>query len=194
MIDIADFALRPIHAGDSARLLNWRNLERVRAHMYSDHVISREEHAAWFHRMLQDGARDYRIGEYRERPIGVVALSGIDEANRRASWAFYVGEADVPPGCGAAMEYLALEHAFRVRGLRKLCCEVLASNTRVIKLHKRFGFRQEGLLVAHALKNGRFEDVVLLAMFDADWPAARERLGRMILGRGAPDAAEDKRP
>jgi len=185
VIDLADFALRPVRAEDSALLRHWRNQERVRANMYTDHVISQDEHTAWFARMLQDRAREYRIGEYHGRAIGVVALTGIDETSRRASWGFHVGEPNVPPGCGAAMEYLALEHAFLVRGLRKLCCEVLAFNTRVIKLHRRFGFRQEGLLVAHALKNGEYEDVVVLAMFDVDWPAVRERLGSALFGRSA---------
>jgi len=191
VIDLADFVLRPVRAQDVTLLLQWRNEEHVRAYMYTDHVISQEEHAAWFSRMLQDGARDYRIAEYQGRPIGTVALTAIDEASRKASWAFYVGEREAPPGCGAAIEYLAIEHAFGTRRLRKLCCEVLAFNVRVIKLHKRFGFQQEGLLVRHVVKNGKYEDVVLLAMFDVDWPPVRGRLRSVLVGRGAGRKLED---
>lgn len=191
MIDLADFALRPVRTEDSVRMLRWRNDERIRAQMYTDHPISQEEHTAWFARMLQDNGRDYRIAERRGRPIGVVALTAIDERSRRASWAFYVGEREVPPGCGAAMEYLALEHAFGARGLHKLCCEVLVSNVRVIKQHKRFGFRQEGLLVDQVTKNGRYEDVVLLAMFEADWPSVRENLLTKLFGRHEVRKGED---
>lgn len=185
MIDLDAFGLRAVRPDDAERLLHWRNSERVRAYMYSDHVIAEEEHAAWFARMLKDPAGDYRVCERLGRPIGLVALTAIDAASRRASWAFYVGEADLPPGCGAAMEYLALEHAFEARALRKLCCEVLASNVRVIKQHMRFGFRQEGLLVGHVLKNGKYEDVVVLALFDSEWPPVRERLGATLFGGGA---------
>ncbi len=169
-------------------MLHWRNDERVRAYMYTDHPISPDEHAQWFARMRADPGVDYRIGEHAGRPIGLVALTRIDPPSRRASWAFYVGERNVPPGSGAALEYLALEHAFGTRGLRKLCCEVLAFNSRVVKLHQRFGFKQEGLLAGHVFKNGKFEDVVVLALFDADWPPARERL-RDTLFRAAAGGA-----
>ena len=182
MPDLSEFALRPVGRDDAARLLHWRNDERVRANMYTDHVISPEEHARWFAGMLENPRADYRIGERSGRPIGLVAFTDIDSASRRATWAFYLGERDVPAGSGAALEFLAIEHAFGTRNLRKLCCEVLAFNTRVVKLHQRFGFRQEGLLAAHVLKNGKFEDVVLLALFDAEWPPARERLRRTFFG------------
>ena len=185
MLELSEFSLRPVGRDDAARLLEWRNDERVRANMYSDHFISPDEHARWFAGMLENPRSDYRIGEHSGRPIGLVAFTDIDAASRRASWAFYLGERDVPAGSGAALEFLALEHAFGARQLRKLCCEVLAFNTRVVKLHQRFGFRQEGLLAAHRLKNGKFEDVVLLAMFDADWPPARERLRRTFFGAQA---------
>jgi UDP-4-amino-4,6-dideoxy-N-acetyl-beta-L-altrosamine N-acetyltransferase len=185
MRDLAEFALRPVARGDAERLLRWRNDDRVRANMYTDHVIAPEEHARWFAGMLEDPRVEYLIGEHAGRPIGMVAFTHIDAASRRASWAFYVGERAAPPGSGAALEFLALEHAFGARGLRKLSCEVLAFNARVVKLHRKFGFRQEGLLAAHALKNGRFEDVVLLALLDHEWPPVRERLRQTLFGASA---------
>ena len=40
--------LRDLTPDDSDRLLAWRNSEAVRPYMYSDHLISPEEHARWF--------------------------------------------------------------------------------------------------------------------------------------------------
>ena len=48
-------ALRPLAAGDGARLLAWRNLPEIARWMYSDHVIGAEEHDRWL-----VGALDHR--------------------------------------------------------------------------------------------------------------------------------------
>ena len=78
------------------------------------------------------------------------------------------------------MEYLALEHFFGEFGMRKLLCEVIATNTRVVALHKRFGFVEEGYRVAHVEKDGEWCDVHELALFADAWraqePAMRDGL------------------
>ena len=40
--------LRPLQADDKDQILAWRNSPDVRAYMYTDHVISPDEHARWF--------------------------------------------------------------------------------------------------------------------------------------------------
>ena len=40
--------MRPLADGDRDRLLAWRNQPEVARWMYSDHVISPDEHARWF--------------------------------------------------------------------------------------------------------------------------------------------------
>jgi len=47
-VRIEECGLRPIEEGDLATVLEWRNSERIRANMYTDHLISREEHRAGF--------------------------------------------------------------------------------------------------------------------------------------------------
>ncbi|WP_339914242.1 UDP-4-amino-4,6-dideoxy-N-acetyl-beta-L-altrosamine N-acetyltransferase [uncultured Brevundimonas sp.] len=171
-----DCRLRPLAAADSDRLLAWRNQDRVRANMYSDHVIGAEEHARWLAVSLVSPDAVYLIYEYQDRPLGFVSFTGIDRHNARCSWAFYLGEADAPRGSGAAMELLALDRVFGDIGIGKLCCEVFAFNAAVIRLHKRFGFVEEGRLVRHARKDDQLQDVVLLARFGDNWPDDRPAL------------------
>lgn len=179
MLEAADVRLRPLEAADRHRLLAWRNSERVRSNMYTDHVISPEEHDRWFARALTDPAVAHFVFELRFRPVGLVSFTGITQVHRRCDWAFYVGETDVPRGTGSAMEFLALCHAFESIGIDKLCCEVFAFNASVIRLHEKFGFVREGLLAKHYVKNGKFADVVRLARFRDGWgrdkPALHER-------------------
>ena len=75
------------------------------------------------------------------------------------------------------------KRVFKALGLRKLWCEVLASNEPVWKLHQKFGFQREALLRAHVIKGGQPQDVIGLGLLADEWPAVRpamvERLARL---------------
>ena len=179
MPDRADCALRPATMEDAGRLRAWRNQDRIRANMYSDHIIGEAEHVAWLERTLASDTARVLIFEFQGRPVGMVGFSNIDRHNDRCDWAFYLGE-DTPRGTGAAMEYLALDHAFDDLNIGKLCCEVFAFNVGVVKMHGRFGFRQEGLFVRHRMKDGVLQDVVALALFAEDWREGRETMAETV--------------
>lgn len=174
-----EFGLREMRESDLALVLGWRNAERIRANMYTDHVISMEEHRAWFARTQPDPTTVNLICEHYGIPIGLVNFVQIDRKNGKAFWGFYLGEEQGPRGRGSAMEFLALDFAFTDLDLRKLCCEVFSFNQPVVRLHEKFGFREEGCFRKHVLKNGAFEDVVALAIFREDWDANRERMAKL---------------
>jgi UDP-4-amino-4,6-dideoxy-N-acetyl-beta-L-altrosamine N-acetyltransferase len=175
-----DYSLVPMEAAHKDLVREWRNSDRVRAGMYTDHTIAREEHEQWSSRVLADPSVDYRVPCYRGRPIGLVAITNIDLVNSKCFWGFYVGEPTAPVGAGAAMEYLALQYMFEARGTRKVCCEVLSSNEPVIRLHSKFGFREEGRFLQHVLKGGRYQDVVFLAMLAIEWRDREATMGLKI--------------
>ncbi|MBI3899053.1 MAG: UDP-4-amino-4,6-dideoxy-N-acetyl-beta-L-altrosamine N-acetyltransferase [Gammaproteobacteria bacterium] len=180
MIDSAQFKLRPLAEHDLELVLAWRNSERVRANMYTDHVISLDEHRRWFERLRDHPTPEkYLIFESAERPLGFVSFTRFNVASDLCYWAFYLGETEVPRGTGAIMEFMAIEYALRELKLRKLCCEVFVFNAPVIKLHHRFGFIEEGRLKEHMLKAGKYEDIVSLALFERDWENIRPSLYKL---------------
>jgi UDP-4-amino-4,6-dideoxy-N-acetyl-beta-L-altrosamine N-acetyltransferase len=180
MFKFASCSIRPIESIDKNLILQWRNSDRVRSNMYNDHLISQEEHEAWFTRALVEKSAAYLIFLYEARPIGFISFTNISSIHRRCYWAFYLGEVDVQRGCGSVMEFFALDYAFLTLKIRKLCCEVFVFNPGVIKLHGKFGFRQEGLFVEHYKKNKDYEDIVCLSKFASSWvderPAFENRL------------------
>lgn len=161
--------LRPITEADSAMVLEWRNKAFVRMWMYTDQVISEEEHNTWFARMLKDLSKIYLIYEINDDPAGVVAFTEINKRDNTASWAFYLGFENLPKGSGTRMEELALAYAFNTMALRKLKCEVLATNLKVLKMHYKHGFKKEGVFAEEIIKAGEPVDVVRLALFDNDY-------------------------
>ena len=180
----ADVRLRPLDDSDKDRLFAWRNSPEVAAYMYTDHAISPDEHARWFAGIAGDRRRAYWIIEVDGQPAGLANFYDIDALHRRAAWAYYLADPSVRgKGVGGYVEYWMIAQAFGPLGLRKLWCEVLASNEAVWRLHQKFGFKEEARLRAHVLKAGTPQDVLGLGLLAEEWaearPAMAQRLDRM---------------
>jgi UDP-4-amino-4,6-dideoxy-N-acetyl-beta-L-altrosamine N-acetyltransferase len=167
-------ALRPLALEDSRQVLTWRNLPEVSAYMYSDHPINDVEHARWFGGAMGDPTKRYWIIELEGTPVGVANLYDISVDHRRAYWAFYLADSRVRGrGVGSATERFVMRFAFEDLGLDKLCCEVLATNEGVVKMHERYGFTIDGVLRRHVIKSGERVDVVTLSLLRNEWQSGR---------------------
>jgi UDP-4-amino-4,6-dideoxy-N-acetyl-beta-L-altrosamine N-acetyltransferase len=167
--------LRAIKEDELPTILAWRNSPKIKANMYSRHDISLEEHLAWWTRLKDSSDRAYFIYEHHGIPTGVVGFSQIDTYHQNASWAFYASP-DAPPGSGARMELLALDHAFDDLQLKKLYCEVLEFNQSVINLHTKFGFKVEGVFKEQHLYENSHIDIYRLAILANEWQAKRPEM------------------
>lgn len=177
--------LRPAEPGDSARLLDWRNLPDVARWMYTDHVITPDEHARWYAGALADPSRKYWIIELDGEPVGLANLYDLSPANRKTSWAYYLASPLVRgKGVGAFVEFWVIEHVFNDLGLDKLCCEVLIENEAVWKIHQSFGFQREALFRHHVWKAGHPLDVVGLGLLAEDWAKVREDSAQRLRAKG----------
>jgi len=169
MISIRDITLQ-----DEETVRHWRNLPEISKYMYTDHYISEEEHSKWFERVINDPAYQYWIIVLDGKSVGLVNLYGIDLKNSRAYWAFYLADPSVRgKGVGGFVEYWLMRHVFDELRLNKLCCEVFTWNEPIVKMHKKFGFVQEGLFREHIIKNGAKFDIVCLAILHREWQSIR---------------------
>ncbi|WP_332764100.1 UDP-4-amino-4,6-dideoxy-N-acetyl-beta-L-altrosamine N-acetyltransferase [Phenylobacterium sp.] len=182
-----DVKMRPPGPADSDRLLAWRNLPEIRRWMYTDHVISQEEHDRWYAAALADPSRRYWIIELDGLPVGLANLADYAPAHRRTAWAYYLADPSVRgKGVGAYVEYFIIEHVFGELALNKLCCEVLIDNEAVWKMHEAFGFAREALFREHVWKDGKATDVVALGLLASDWAKIREASRARLAERGYP--------
>jgi len=156
-------------------ILQWRNDINVRENMYSTHVIDEGEHQAWFRSVEKDSSKQYFLFQYNEKPYGVIYFYGLAPFSWQAMWGFY-GATNAPRGNGLLMELSALEYAFNSLDLQKLNCEVIASNQRVINLHLKTGFKEEGRFRNFHFDGKILHDVVRLGMIAKEFPEARDNL------------------
>ncbi|ARP94071.1 UDP-4-amino-4,6-dideoxy-N-acetyl-beta-L-altrosamine N-acetyltransferase [Bordetella genomosp. 13] len=165
--------LRPLAVSDSSLIFAWRNDANVRKAMFSGDLIEISQHEAWLSRTLGDPSCAYFIFEIAERPAGLVGFSEMGDRDLRARWTFHVRPDLRIPGAGTAMGFLAVDRAFRELGRHKLCGEVLADNERSLRMHRRLGFRREGIRTAHVHKAGTWMDVHEYALLAEEWAGIR---------------------
>lgn len=184
MIETSRTCFRGVEERDLELLLTWRNSERIRANMYTSHLITAVEHKAWFERLARDGDAFAFVFEDHGRPLGIVNLNHLDWRNKRCHWGFYLGETDAPPGSGTRMAYLALTQVFDVLMLNKVIGEAFSFNAASIAYHKKLGFAQEGHLAEHVLKDGSYLDILSFALLSRDWPRVKAELERKLFPTG----------
>jgi UDP-4-amino-4,6-dideoxy-N-acetyl-beta-L-altrosamine N-acetyltransferase len=150
-----------------------RNQESVRKSMYTEHEIPLNEHLAWVERLQSDNRQIVFVVLVDEVVSGVVSVNAIDRLHLKSDWAFYL-DANVRGGLGAALEFGLINFVFQRVGLEKLNCEVIETNEAVVKLHKKFGFVEEGFRRENIIKNENRMGVFFLGLTRSDWEREKE--------------------
>ena len=164
---------REMTGADLEMVRNWRNEENVRKFMYTQHEISIEEHQNWWNNISKNPSNIQLIFEYKGIASAVVSFTKVNRKNKSATWAFYLSK-DAKKGIGSLVEFEALEYVFNYLGLYKLKCEVLGINKAVIKMHKKYGFKEEGLFINEYFNGSNFISIYRLAIFNTEWQEVKK--------------------
>jgi UDP-4-amino-4,6-dideoxy-N-acetyl-beta-L-altrosamine N-acetyltransferase len=175
--------LRDLVRDDCRHLAAWRRESEVNRWMSDQPPETEEAHGLWLDSFLVDPDRRGWIITHSGQPSGLLMLSGLTNCNRRAEWGWYIGDPDARGrGVGRAAQALGLDKAFDDLGLEKVWAEVFADNEAALKAQAAAGFRREGYMRAHALKDGVFRDVVLLAILAEEWRDRRAAVRKSLAG------------
>ncbi|MBX7268089.1 GNAT family N-acetyltransferase [Micromonospora sp. Llam7] len=138
--------LRDATEDDVNLMLSWRNQEVNRQVSKTSHVITAEEHGRWWSAVRVDPTR--RVLTYLRDGVRSGAVTFFDlalDGPRSGSWGFYLdgdGLAERGETLPAWLEVMreAVDYAFDVLALDRLDGEVLAHNTVVRQMNRRFRF------------------------------------------------------
>jgi UDP-4-amino-4,6-dideoxy-N-acetyl-beta-L-altrosamine N-acetyltransferase len=153
------------------KALEIRNESSVRQAMFLEDEVSLENFLIWVERLKKDPHHEeYLVFDENNHslPLGVVCLNEINFFNKTANWAIYLTEKE-QSRLGGILEWFLINHAFDILGLEKLNCQVLESNTAVIKLHHRYYFQDEGFLREQVRRKEQKVGVVCLGLTKYDW-------------------------
>jgi len=138
--------LREATERDLEDIRRWRNHDKVRkASIFTDEITP-EGHARWWAGVQADPARRVLVFSYLGTPSGVVLINNHDPVARTAEWGFFL-DVDGLDARGQLLpawiqlEKEAVAYGFDELGLQAMGGRTLASNDRVLALHRRFGFK-----------------------------------------------------
>lgn len=167
--------IRAVEYEDLPLMVKWRNDPQVYQFFYEHEPLSMIAQKAWFNRLLQKPNERLWITERVEdgQVIGMVGLTHIDWRNRRSELSrVLIIDEYRGRGLGSELICLTLRYFFDHLNMNRLYCDTFLENENAVAFYKRLGFRQEGVFRQHVFKEGRYRDVVYLAMLREDYRSA----------------------
>jgi len=168
--------LRPINHSDLDKIRSWRNAPGVRQTMFTDHIISAEEHSHWWKNLNNDRTRQCLLYVHNGVDAGVVNFFDINPELKTCHWGFYLSyDLDGSPfkfQAWQSLEKEAIDYAFNELNCHQLICETFRFNQSVLEMHKRFGFVE--MSIEQHIKGETDQDVVVTVL-TSDKPPAYTR-------------------
>lgn len=170
-------ALRAVEREDIPRFLRWLNDPEVTRYLTIFMPLSRGEEERWFEQQLGDPNRkvlaiETESGEH----IGNISLEDIRWKDRQASLGIVIGEKEYwGQGYGTDAIRTLLGFAFEELNLNRIQLSVFDFNERARRCYRRCGFQEEGRLRQAHYTEGRYHDVIRMAILREDWERQNRR-------------------
>jgi len=170
-----DVRLRALTYADLPLTLEWHNQPEI-VDMYSGHPfpVNEEMEKKWYDKITGSNIPTTVFGVEHvsdSRLIGITLLKDINFVNSSAETAIYIGDTDYR-GKGMSIQAmrLTLDFAFSKLNLHRAWLRVRSDNLPAIRLYKRIGFCEEGVLREAEYKNGVYLDIIILSILKHEYP------------------------
>ena len=154
-------------------VLEWRNSEKVRKWMFTDHIISLGEHLKFIYLLKDDARNFYFLIKCGSEYLGVISLTRVNIKNRNAYFGIYANPEKKMSGLGSMLGETLLKLAFDVAKLHTLKLEVFEDNERAIALYRKLGFVEEGRLREFVFRDGKWKDVIVMGITEDEYRKIR---------------------
>lgn len=156
-----------INDDEKRMVLTWRNHETIRKWMYSNDIISVEEHDSFINKRRTDGYNFYWIVKNKEKHyLGTIYLNKIDFKNRHAYLGIYSNPYTEIKNKGHFLIESLKELSFNIAKFHTLKLEVVECNQKAIAFYERSGFKEEGRLKEFVFKDGKWYDVIVMGIIN----------------------------
>lgn len=169
------YKLRELERVDLERINKWRNDPNLIAclgapYRYINEDVDRE----WYEKYLHTRNNSVRCAivddEREDSVLGLISLMDINNINRTGVIHIMIGGMDNRgKGIGTFAVSEMIKHAFYNLNLRRIELGVLENNVPAIRLYEKTGFVREGLKRESNYKNGKYENMILMALLRADY-------------------------
>ncbi|MDN5310372.1 MAG: UDP-4-amino-4,6-dideoxy-N-acetyl-beta-L-altrosamine N-acetyltransferase [Methanolobus sp.] len=147
---------------------NCRNHETIRKWMYSDSIISPEEHSNFIKSLRSNDRNYYWLVQKGHEYIGVISLNKIDSKNKNAYLGIYSNPYCKIKDKGSLLIECLKKLAFDTVKLHTLKLEVMCKNEKAINFYKKSGFEEEGRLRGFILKDNNWHDMIIMGIIEGE--------------------------
>ena len=166
--------LRPIELSDAnGPYLQWINTPDARLYLGSVLFPTSKDALERYIRTNSDRDDAAFFGimvKTNDQFIGTARLTPIDWRNRYTTIGIFIGEPSARrQGYGSEVIKLLLDYGFNHLNLHKVTAGMPESNQASIRMFEKCGLREECRRKRHLFVNGRWEDHVILSMFQEEY-------------------------
>jgi RimJ/RimL family protein N-acetyltransferase len=157
--------LRAIEAQDLETLRTWINDPQTARHLAISWPVSMRDQQEWFERLRKDSDRRKLGIELRQGDlIGLLSFMNMDHQNRSVEIGITIGNSE-HRGKGLASRALNLAEQvlFSEFNFHRIWAEIVETNEPCLRLFKKVGFEQEGLLRESVYWDGRMIGKVVVS-------------------------------
>lgn len=164
--------LSPLSSDDSEALFGWINERDLVIFNSGYKPVHESNHLAWFENIIK--RQDVFIFGIKRvedhKLIGSCQLNKLNFVHRNAELRIRIGAAtDRGRGFGGDAVQLLLKFAFDDLNLNKVYLNVYSTNIRAIKVYEKSGFRKEGELKRHDFIDGKYLNIVVMAILREEY-------------------------
>jgi RimJ/RimL family protein N-acetyltransferase len=168
--------LRAYEKSDADALFRWFSDEDVTRWLGPPNFPSRA-HQERFIELAStpgDDAKYFAIETLDGKLIGDCGLRFIDWKSRKAEFFITIGEKPFwGKGFGSDALRIVIRLAFDKMNLNRLWLSVLVDNPRAVRCYEKCGFVREGLLRQESYVDGKYRDVLMMALLREDYDRTR---------------------
>jgi len=167
--------IRPLGEFDLERVRQWINSDNETAYYLGiDTPLTRQRQKIWYHDLIR--SQDKKVFAILHKDenvhIGNISIDSISRRDGNARLTIFIGEKS-QRGQGMGKDALTsfLHYCFTTLKLHRIYLIVHSNNRRALKLYKRIGFRQEGLLREHECYDGVYVDKIFMGILKKEFEA-----------------------
>lgn len=165
--------LRAFEPDDYKTTIAWRNDDEINTMIVGmKRFVSEAYEAQWTNDSIFH-SKDVKLAiclKENGKHIGNVYMAKIDEINQCCAIGILLGNKEYwGKGYGCEALRMAVEYMFDERNMQRIEADVLQSNVASQRMHKKVGFREEGLKRRAIYKNGRFQNLYIFSLLKEEY-------------------------
>ena len=161
--------LREIESKDLAKMVEWRNKDRIRKCFFNQELLIPEKQKKWFDEYLKKDDDKIFIIETKDGiSVGTIGLKDIDlEEGKAELGRMVIGEDDyLGQGLAKNACLMLINYAFNEMNLKNLCLEVFADNKKAVNLYEKCGFSERIGERFVSINNNRYAIITMTFLGD----------------------------